>query len=93
MLEPSDGASPLWLSEQKALAAGDVLISVGGELRVWWVFQGEEDERDFRERWMPFLRAWLDLPVEHVLVGHGGHVPGGKDALAAALARPPHPEP
>jgi hypothetical protein len=92
VLEPADGASPLWLAEQKALAVGDILISVGGELRVWWVFQGAEDERDFRERWLPFLRAWLDLPVEHVLAGHGDHVPGGHDALAAALARPPHPD-
>jgi hypothetical protein len=92
VLEPADGASPLWLPEQRALAVGDILISVGGELRIWWVFQGEEDVRDFRERWLPFLRAWLDLPVEHVLAGHGEHVAGGRDALAAALERPPYPD-
>ena len=90
MLEPCDGASPLWLPSHNALAVGDALISVAGELRVWWVFQGEDDERDFRERWLPFLRAWLDLPVEHVLVGHGDHVAGGREALAAAFEREPY---
>jgi hypothetical protein len=91
VLEPADGASPLWLSEHRALAAGDILISVGGELHVWWVFQGEEDERDFRERWLPFLRGWLELPVEHVLVAHGDHVAGGRSAIEAALGREPYP--
>jgi hypothetical protein len=90
VLEPCDGASPLWLPSHDALAVGDALISVGGELRVWWVFQGEDDERDFRERWLPFLRAGLDLPIRHVLVGHGEHVPGGREALAAALDREPY---
>jgi hypothetical protein len=92
VLEPCDGASPFWLPSHGALAVGDALISVGGELRVWWVFHGEEDERDFRERWLPFLRSWLELPVEHVLVGHGEHVRGGRDALAAALEREPYQE-
>ena len=92
VLEPADGASPLWLADQRALAVGDMLISVGGELRIWWVFHGEEDERDFSERWLPFLRTWLELPTEHVLAGHGEHVAGGREALAAALARPPYPD-
>ena len=91
VLEPASGASPLWLPSHRALAVGDVLISVNGELRVWWVFQGEEDERDFRERWLPFLRTWLALPVEHVLVAHGDHVPGGLPVLEAALGRSPYP--
>jgi hypothetical protein len=90
VLEPCDGASPLWLPSHGAIAAGDVLITVGGELRVWWVFHGPDDERDFQERWLPFLRGWLDLPVEHVLVGHGPHVAGGREALAGALEREPY---
>ena len=90
VLEPCDGASPFWLPSHRALAVGDALISVGGELRVWWVFQDEDDQRDFRERWLPFLRGWLELPVEHVLVGHGAHVAGGREALAAALERDPY---
>jgi len=92
VLEPSDGASPLWLPACGALAVGDALISVGGELRVWWVFHGEDDEREFNERWLPMLRGWLELPVEHVLPGHGEYVPGGLDALAAAREREPYEE-
>jgi hypothetical protein len=90
VLEPCDGSSPFWLPSHRALAVGDALIEVGGELRVWWVFHGEEDERDFHERWLPFLRSWLELPVEHVLAGHGDYVPGGRAALAAAFEREPY---
>ena len=74
------GPDPIvWLSELRALAVGDALISVGDELRLWGAAEDPEP-----------LRAALDRPVEHVLVAHGEHVPGGRDALAAALARPPH---
>jgi hypothetical protein len=70
---------PYWLPAHRALAVGDSLISVDGELRLWGA--GERPEA---------VRAWLDLPVEHVLVAHGQHVTGGGEALAAALEREPY---
>jgi hypothetical protein len=83
------GATPLHLPAHRALSPGDSLLEVDGVLRIWWGFEGEEDERLFFECWLPEYRRWLDLDLEHVLVSHGQHVPGGHAALAAALALPP----
>lgn len=71
-----DGGA-LWLASHCALAAGAAIESVDGELRV------------VRAPLLPSVRAWLELPVEHVLVRHGEQVPGGRAALAAALGRAP----
>jgi hypothetical protein len=73
------GETALWMPEHRALAVGDALISVGGELRLW-VAAGSPEA----------VRALLDLPIEHVLVAHGDHVPGGRAAIEAALAREPY---
>ena len=78
-LAAGEADTALWLPAHRALAVGDALISVGGELRLWGA-AGSPDS----------LRALLDLPVEHVLVAHGDHVPGGRAALAAALEREPY---
>jgi hypothetical protein len=74
-----EGETALWLAAHRALAVGDALISVGGELRLWVAATSPEP-----------VRALLDLPIEHVLVGHGDHVPGGRAAIEAALAREPY---
>ena len=66
------------------------LLARDGELRVWCALESEEDERIFDERYLPELRSWLDLDIEHVLVAHGEQLPGGRDLLAAALERPPY---
>jgi hypothetical protein len=76
----SAGDTALWLPSHRALAVGDALISVGGELCLW----GAGDD-------LQSVRALLELPVEHVLVAHGDHLPGGVELIAAALERPPHP--
>ena len=65
----------VWLASHRAIAVGDAVVSVDGELRLVDADGAAE------------LRALLDLPIEHVLVAHGDHVPGGRDALAAALER------
>ena len=44
-----------------------------------WLHEGET-----REQVAERLRPLLELPVEHVLVGHGG--PAGRAALERALA-------
>jgi hypothetical protein len=68
----------LWVPEHSALAVGDTVISVGGELRLGPTGRSTEH-----------VRALLELPIEHVLATYGDHVPGGRDALAAALEPPP----
>lgn len=81
--------TPLFLPSHGALAPGDAIVEVGGELRVWWVFEGEEDERQFHEECLPALRSWLELPIERVLVSHGEQRSFGREDVAAALERPP----
>jgi hypothetical protein len=81
--------TPLFLPSHGALAPGDALVEVDGELRVWWVFEGEEDERQFYDDCLPALRRWLELPVERVLVSHGEQRGYTREDVAAALDRPP----
>jgi hypothetical protein len=85
--EPDGSGTPLYFPSHRAIAVGDVLISVNGRLRIWWA-HGASGEDWYRERLVPSLRRWLDLPIEHVLVAHGEQVTGGGEELAAALVRP-----
>lgn len=85
---PKPVERPLWLESHRALAFGDALTTRSGELRVWWDLRWPDGEEWYRERLLPSLRALAELPVEHVLVGHGPPVPGAE--LAAALERPPY---
>jgi hypothetical protein len=88
--QESDGSGrPLYFPDHAALAVGDVFIAVEGELRIWWTRDGSSGSW-YRERLLPSLHRWLELPVEHVLVSHGAQVTGGGDAIAAALERPPY---
>jgi hypothetical protein len=81
--------TPLFLPSHGALAPGDAIVEVEGELRVWWGVEGEEDERRYREEFLPALRRWLELPIERVLVSHGEQRAFGREDVAAALERPP----
>jgi hypothetical protein len=56
--------TPVWLPEQLALVFADALTAPGGTLRVWATPWHEE-------RVLPALRAFLELPFEHVIVSHG----------------------
>ena len=56
--------TPLWLPEQRALVFADALAAPEGDLRVWRSPAHEE-------RALPALRKLLELPFEHVIVGHG----------------------
>ena len=76
-----------WIPAHRALVAGDVLLGTGaGGIRVCpdsWLVPGVTGSM-LRDALQPLL----DLPVELVLVAHGEPVlRGGRDALAAALAR------
>src|SRR5205814_8530056 len=73
--------TPLWLSEQRALAVADALTAPDGKLRVWATPWHEE-------RVLPALRALLELPFEHVIVAHGDPV-HDRAAYERALELPP----
>ena len=88
--EPGGSGTPLYLEAHRAVAVGDVFIAVGGSLRVWWSYERNGSERAYRERYLPSLRRWLELPIDHVLVSHGEQVRGGAEQLAAALEQPPY---
>jgi hypothetical protein len=87
--EPGGTGTPLFFPDRRALSVGDVFIAVDGELRVWWA-HGASTGSWYRERLLPSLRGWLELPVDHILVAHGEQVSGGREAIAAALERPPY---
>jgi hypothetical protein len=85
---------PIHLPSHRALAFGDAVVAVDGELRLW--SQEQVDERRARwyaERFAPTLRPLLELDPERILVTHGEPVlADGAAALAAALDAPPwHP--
>ncbi len=81
---------PLYFPSHRALAFGDSVVGVDGELRVWEVARSEQRLRWYRSRFLPSLQPLLDLDVEHVLVTHGPPVIGrGKEALARALSADP----
>jgi glyoxylase-like metal-dependent hydrolase (beta-lactamase superfamily II) len=82
---------PIHLPSHRALAFGDAVVAVDGELRVWSSERVDERRvRWYAERFAPTLRPLLDLDLERVLVTHGEPVrAGGGAALAAALDAPP----
>jgi hypothetical protein len=79
--------TPLYFPEHRALAFGDAVICIEGELRVW-------QERPFSPDWyrhklLPTLTPLLDLNVEMVLATHGQPLlRNGHDALQRALEAP-----
>lgn len=86
---PRRAEIPFELPSHRALAFGDTVLEVDGELRVW------PRHRDLRlawyeQRFLPTLLPLTRLEVERVLVTHGEPVlRDGAGALAAALSRPP----
>ncbi len=88
---PRRSEMPLWLPTHRALAFGDAVLEVGGELRVWEEEPvGERRQTWYRERYLPSLARLLDHDVERVLVTHGEPVlRDGRQALRRALERPP----
>jgi hypothetical protein len=86
---PRRRETPLYLPFADALAFGDAVVGVDGELRVWEEI--DDKRRDWYERrFLPTLRPLLDLDPAHVLVTHGPPViGGGRAALEKALEAPP----
>ena len=77
--------TPLFFPHHRALAFGDAVIGIEGKLRVWQSVDPDQ-ERWYRERFIPTLRPLLDLDLERVLVTHGPPIlEGGRRKLADAL--------
>lgn len=87
--EPGGTGTPIYFPSHRAAATGDVFIAVDGELRVWWGTAHTDDEW-YGERLLPSLRRWLELPIDVLLIAHGGQVEGGAAAISSALERPPY---
>jgi hypothetical protein len=89
--KPRRHEMPLHLPSHKALAFGDAVAEVDGELVVWANAKVDKKvERFHRERFNPTLEPLLELGFERVLVTHGEPVmkDGRKQLEAALRARP-----
>jgi len=73
-----------WIPEHRALVAGDVLLTdrAGGVRLTPWL--GDQPPEELRDA----VRPLLELPVDLVLLAHGGPVENGRDALERALHAP-----
>ena len=82
---------PILIPAHRAVAFGDAVVEVDGELRMWSTSVVDERRAAwYRERFAPTLEPLLDHDVDRVLVTHGQPIlHGGRDALAAALAARP----
>ena len=89
--KPRRYVRPVHLPSHRALAFGDAVVEVGGELRLW-SHDRIDDARAawYRDVFAPTLEPLLELDVDRILVTHGEPVlHGGRAALESALRRPP----
>jgi hypothetical protein len=92
--KPRRQEMPLYVPSHRALAFGDAVVEVDGELKVWATdLIDEQKVRFHRERFNPTLEPLLELDLDRVLVTHGQPVlTAAREALRKALrARPWHP--
>jgi hypothetical protein len=88
--QPRRAEIPFELPSHRALAFGDAVLEIDGELRVWATVDTERRRTSYEQRFLPTLTALTELDIERVLVTHGEPVlRDGARALAASLARPP----
>ena len=86
---PRRAEIPFELPSHRALAFGDTVLEIDGELRVWPKHR-ELRRTWYEQRFLPTLEALTRLDVERVLVTHGEPVlRDGARELAASLARQP----
>ena len=88
---PRRAEIPFEFPSHRALAFGDTVLEIDGELRVW---PRERDSARLRasyeQRLLPTLEPLTRLDVERILVTHGEPVlHDGACALAASLREPP----
>lgn len=86
---PRRAEIPFELRSHSALAFGDTVLEINGELRVW-PRQRNLKRAWYEQRFLPTLEPLTRLDVERVLVTHGRPVlRDGARALAEGLTRPP----
>lgn len=87
---PPRPEQPWHLPGHRALAFGDTVLEVDGELRVWPRLRSDALARGtYEQKLLPTLRPMADLEVDRVLVTHGSPVlTGGAAELGRALERP-----
>jgi glyoxylase-like metal-dependent hydrolase (beta-lactamase superfamily II) len=88
---PRRAELPFELPSHRAIAFGDTVLEVDGQLRVWpRLRESELRSAQYEQRLLPTLALLAELDVERVLVTHGEPVlRDGARELAASLARPP----
>jgi glyoxylase-like metal-dependent hydrolase (beta-lactamase superfamily II) len=88
---PRRAEIPFELPSHRALAFGDTVLEIDGELRVWpRQRESARGRASYEQRLLPTLQPLTRLDVERVLVTHGEPVlRDGARELAASLARPP----
>jgi hypothetical protein len=88
---PRRAEIPFELPSHRALAFGDTVLEIDGELRVWpRQRESERRQTSYEQRFLPTLEVLTRLDVERVLVTHGEPaLRDGAGELAASLARPP----
>jgi glyoxylase-like metal-dependent hydrolase (beta-lactamase superfamily II) len=89
--QPRRAEIPFELPSHRALAFGDSVLQIDGELRIWPRQRDIAGRRSwYEQRFLPTLDALTRLDVERVLLTHGEPVlRDGASALTASLARPP----
>ncbi len=83
---------PFELPSHRALAVGDRLLEIDGELRFWppRLTDNARDRAWYDQEFLPAMHALTELPIDRVLVTHGQPVlRDGAGALARSLAQPP----
>jgi len=88
---PRRAEIPFELPSHRALAVGDTLLEIDGELRVRPRQRDSERRRAaYEQRLLPTLAPLAQLDIDRVLVTHGEPVlANGARELAASLTRPP----
>jgi hypothetical protein len=87
---PRRSETPILIPSARALAFGDAVVGVDGELRVWQLSGMSARREWYEQRFLPTLRPLLDLDFENVLVTHGPPVIGdGRERLRKGLDAPP----
>ena len=83
---------PFELPSHHALAVGDRLLEIDGQLRFWppRLSDSAGDRAWYEQEFLPAMHALAQLPIDRVLVTHGQPVlDDGARALTTSLAQPP----